>query len=246
MREQAGDEDLAARTGGHGGCRHVRGPEVWQIRFYATGDDASPIIAGNASYAHPHAYLRHPARRIAVRRDRPHVRHHHDAAGAAAAQGHGSDGRADGPGPGDDLAAGPLRRRHGQPDTGDDAARSRAARHHVRAGPHRRHLPVRGAAGPRGRAANDGRRAARRHAAGLRHLPDERDRRESGQPHHDVGGVDRRHRVFDAGDAGQPVGRHRAAGRQHVPARRLDTRRRRGRADHRHPLALPGRRDQRR
>ncbi len=27
LREQAGDEDLAARTGGHGGCRHVREPE---------------------------------------------------------------------------------------------------------------------------------------------------------------------------------------------------------------------------
>ncbi len=194
--------------------------------------------------AHPHAYLRHPARRIAVRRDRPHVRHHHDAAGAAAAQGHGGHGRADGAGPGGDLAARPVRRRYGQPDTGDDAARSRAARRHVRAGPHRRHLPVRGAAGARGGAANDGRCAARRHAARLRHLPDERDRRESGQPHHDVRGVDRRHRVFDAGDAGQPVGRHRAAGRQHLPARRLDTRRRRGRADHRHPLALSGRRDQ--
>ena len=98
----------------------------------------------------------------------------------------------------------------------------------------------------RGSAANDGRRAARRHADRLRHLPDERGRRESGQPHHDVRGVDRRHRVLDAGDAGQSVGRHRAAGRQHVPARRLDTRRRRGGADHRHPLALPGGRDQRR
>ena len=71
LREQAGDEDFAARTGGHGGCRHVRGPEVWQIRFYATARRRLSYNRRQPDPARPHAYLRHHARRIAVRRNRP-------------------------------------------------------------------------------------------------------------------------------------------------------------------------------
>ena len=56
----------------------------------------------------------------------------------------------------------------------------------------------------------------------------------------------RRARVLAAGDARQPVGRHPAAARQHLPHRRLDPRRQGDGPGRRHPVALHRGRDQQR
>ena len=97
-----------------------------------------------------------------------------------------------------------------------------------------------------GGAADPGRSADGAGAGGLRVLADDRRRRQPGRHRHHVRGGHRRAGVLAAGDARQPVGRHPAAARQHVPHRRLDPRRHGDGAGGRHPVALRRRRHQQR
>ena len=205
-------------------------------RRYATERSAAHRAIGPDPHAPSGPDLQHRA----VRGRGTAARARHGLARARSAQGDAAHDADHGRGHARARRVVPSRRRARRHDDRGGAARARggAGRGRLRAGAAR--VPVPGAVRAQGGAAHPRRRDARAAADRVRALPDESGRRESREHHHDLGGAHGRDRLLAAGDARQPVGRHRAAARQHLPARRLDQDPGRHRADRQHSLALSG------